>query len=155
MKMCIIHFASSLLRILLANKYYWCYLDAVFTIFYRIQFSTKKIYCPFTQDQYIFQKIKSYGWWSAEKQTVKFYLVPGVRNGNIYLMPNDSYEKFYLAVNGLTPIGFKCYFFTLMWTRTLLQPYSLVLTVLYFCKSSLFRDHRSHPHLAKLPTLIF
>ena len=29
----------------------------------------------------------------------KFYLVPGVRN---YLVPNDSYEKYYLAVKGLT-----------------------------------------------------
>ena len=52
MKICIMHFASSLLRIFMAKKnfqeflyevlYYWCYLDAVFTIWARIQFSTKK-----------------------------------------------------------------------------------------------------------------
>ena len=59
-----------------------------------------------------FQKIKSYGRWSAEKLTVKFYLAPGVRNRKlylapgmrnekIYLVPNDNYEKFYLAVKGL------------------------------------------------------
>ena len=36
---------------------------------------------------------------------VKFYLVPGVRNGKIYLVPNDSYEKFYLAVKGLNYVG--------------------------------------------------
>ena len=29
------------------------------------------------------------------------YLVPGVRNGKIYLVPNDSYDQFYLAVKGL------------------------------------------------------
>ena len=50
---------------------------------------------------YFLQKIKSYGRWSAEKQTVKFYFVPGVRKGKICLVPNDSYEKFYLAVKGL------------------------------------------------------
>ena len=31
----------------------------------------------------------------------KFYLVPGVRNGKIYLVPNGSYEKSHLAVKGL------------------------------------------------------
>ena len=114
------HFASSLLRIFfdyiffqnICMEYYWCYLDAVFTILQRIQFSTKKIYSSLTQDQYFFQKIKSYGRWSAEKQTVQFYLVPevrnrkfclvpGVRNRKFYLVPNDSYETFNLAVNGL------------------------------------------------------
>ena len=44
--------------------------------------------------------------------TVKFYLIPGVRNRKfylalgmrnekIYLVPNDSYEKLYFAVKGL------------------------------------------------------
>ena len=33
----------------------------------------------------------------------KFYLAPGMRNGKIYLAPNDSFEKFSLAVRGLTP----------------------------------------------------
>ena len=75
----------------------------------------KKIYSTFTWDQYFFQKIKSYSRWSAAKLTVKFYLVPGVRNrkfylapgmrnGQIYLVPNDSYEKFYLAVKGLRDV---------------------------------------------------
>ena len=27
--------------------------------------------------------------------------MPGVRNGKIYFVPNDIYEKFYLAVKGL------------------------------------------------------
>ena len=120
MRICIMHFASSLLRIFWLQffgynfymEYYWCYLDAVFTILQRIQFSTKKIYSTFTQDQYFFQKIQSYGRWSAEKLTVifylvpgvrnqKFYLAPGMRNGKIYLAPNDSFENFYLAVKGL------------------------------------------------------
>ena len=120
MRICIMHFASSLLRIFLATlsfqnfcmEYYLCYLDAVFTILQRIQFSTKKIYSTIAQDQYFFQKIKSNGRWSAEKLTVKFYLAPGVRNGKfylapgmrngkIYLAPNYSFKKFYLAVRGL------------------------------------------------------
>ena len=121
MKFCIMHFESSILRIFFSKnyfrnfcmEYYWCYQDAVFTILQRIQFSTKKIYSTFTQDQYFIQKIKSYGQWSAEKLTVKFYLAPGVRNRKfylapgmknekIYLAPNYTFEKFYLAVKGLT-----------------------------------------------------
>ena len=31
----------------------------------------------------------------------KFYLAPGMRNEKIYLAPNDSFEKFYLAVKWL------------------------------------------------------
>ena len=31
----------------------------------------------------------------------KFYLAPGIRNGKICLAPNDSVEKFDLAVKGL------------------------------------------------------
>ena len=33
---------------------------------------------------------------------MKFYLAPGMRNGKMYLAPNDSFEKFYLAVKGLS-----------------------------------------------------
>ena len=40
----------------------------------------------------------------ARSEKPKIYLVPGVRNGKMYLMPNDSCEKFYLAVKGLMPI---------------------------------------------------
>ena len=56
MTFCIMHFESSFLRIVFLKnyfrnfymEYYWCYLDDVFTILWRIQFSTKKIYSPFT-----------------------------------------------------------------------------------------------------------
>ena len=41
---------------------------------------------------------------SAKKLTIKFYLAAGVRNRKCYLAPNDSYEKFYLAVKGLNSI---------------------------------------------------
>ena len=41
----------------------------------------------------------------AEKLPVKFYLVPGVRNRKIYLVPNDSYETIYLAVKELISIS--------------------------------------------------
>ena len=34
----------------------------------------------------------------ARSEKPKIYLVPGVRNGKIYLVPNDSYEKFHLPV---------------------------------------------------------
>ena len=112
MNICIMHFASSSLRIFLAKlffqhfcmEYYLCYLDAVCTILQRIEFSTKKDIQPFYIGPILFQKINSYGQWSAEKQTIKFYLVP-VRNGKMYLVPNDSHAKFYLAVKGLTLVS--------------------------------------------------
>ena len=69
--------------------------------FNSIENSTKKDIQHFCIGPILLQKIKSNGRWSAEKLTVKLYLVPGVRNGQIYLMPNDSYEQFYLAVKGL------------------------------------------------------
>ena len=53
----------------------------------------------------LFQKIKSYGRWSVEKLTVKFYLVPGMRNQKLYLVPNDRHEKIYLAVKWLTIVS--------------------------------------------------
>ena len=38
----------------------------------------------------------------ARSEKTKIYLVTArVRNGKIYLVPNDSYEKFYFAVKGL------------------------------------------------------
>ena len=49
----------------------------------------------------LFQKIKSYGRWFGGKvhgqilfdaRNRKFYLMPVVRNGKIYLVPNDSYK---------------------------------------------------------------
>ena len=120
MKFCITHFASILFRFFFQKfyfqnccmEYYWCYLDAVCTILQRIQFSTKKNIQHFYIGTILFQKIKSYGRWLAEKQTVKlylvprvrnqkFYLVPGVRNGKIDLVSNDSYKQIYLAIKGL------------------------------------------------------
>ena len=40
----------------------------------------------------------------ARSEKLQFYLVTGVRNRLLYLMPNDSYEKFYLAVKGLSHV---------------------------------------------------
>ena len=40
----------------------------------------------------------------ARSETPKFHLVPGVKNGKMYLVPNDSYDKFYLAVKGLISV---------------------------------------------------
>ena len=37
----------------------------------------------------------------ARMRNRKIYFVPGVRNGKIYLVLNDSYEKIDLAVKGL------------------------------------------------------
>ena len=37
-----------------------------------------------------------------EVRNRKFYLLPGVRNGKMYLVPIDSYEKIYLAAIGIT-----------------------------------------------------
>ena len=41
----------------------------------------------------LFQKIKLYGRWSAEKLTVKFYLVPGVRNPKILFRARGEKRK--------------------------------------------------------------
>ena len=37
----------------------------------------------------------------ARSEKPKILFGARVRNGTIYLVPNDSYEKFYLAVKGL------------------------------------------------------
>ena len=39
----------------------------------------------------------------SEKPTILFGA--RLRNGKIYLVPNDSYEKYYLAVKGLNPLA--------------------------------------------------
>ena len=120
MRICIMHFASSLLRILLATNFFLEFWYGILLVLSRCCFhhlvENSILYKKDIQHFYIgpilFQKIKSYSRWSAEKLTVKFYLAPGVRNGKfyvapgmrngkIYLAPNDSYEKFYLAVKGL------------------------------------------------------
>ena len=50
-----------------------------------------------------------------------------VRNGQIYFVPNDSYEKFYLAVKGLRPnVG------ELLKKMMYLKTYFTVMTVCYF-----------------------
>ena len=108
MKFCIMHFVSSLLRFFIlknftSNNFLWSTIGAIQMLFSPScsEFNSlqKKIY---SIGPILFQKIKTYSRWSAEKQMVKFYLVPGVTYGKIYLVPNDSYEQFYFAVKGLT-----------------------------------------------------
>ena len=92
-------------------EYYWCYLDVVSPSCKEFNSLQKRYTALLHRTNTFFRK--SYGRWSAEKLTAKFYLAPGVRNrkfylapgmrnGKIYLAPNDSYEKFYLAVKGLS-----------------------------------------------------
>ena len=138
MKFCIMHFASSFLRILFSKKLLQEFVyevllilsRTVLTTLQRIQCSTKGYTALLHGTNTFFQKIKSYGRWSAEKLTVKFYLVPGVRNrkfylvpgvrnGKIYLVPDDSYETFYLTVKGLTR---KAHTSDLLWAICLLLP---------------------------------
>ena len=38
----------------------------------------------------------------ARIEKSKLLFGAGVRNGKIYLVPNDSYEKFYLVIKGLS-----------------------------------------------------
>ena len=131
MKICIMHFASSLLRFFWAKFCFLEFLYGILVVLFRCCFhhlvENSILYKKDIQKFYIgpipFQKIKSYGRWSVESFTVKFYLVPGVRsrkfylapgmrNRKIYLAPKDNYEKFYLAVKGLTNW---LYFWHLFW----------------------------------------
>ena len=90
MKICIIHFASSLLRILLATILFQEFLYGVLLVLSRCCFHHlvknsilyKKDIQNFCIGPILFQKIKSYGLWLAQRLTVKFYLVPGVRTEN-------------------------------------------------------------------------
>ena len=115
------HFASSLLRILLATISFLEFLYGILLVLSRCCFHHlvensihyKKDIQHFYIGPILYSEIKSYGRWSVEKLTVKFYLVPGVRNRKFYLAPgmrngkkilasNDSFENLYLAVKGLT-----------------------------------------------------
>ena len=121
MGICIMHFASSLLRIFVATLSFLEFLYGILLMLSRCCFhhivENSILYKTDIQHFYIgsilYSEIKSYGRWSAEKLMVKFYLAPGVRNrkfylapgmrnDKIYLAPNDSFEKFYLAVKGLS-----------------------------------------------------
>ena len=112
MKICIMYFASSLLRIFGVKIIFQEFFYGVPLVLSRCCFHHlvensilyKKVIQHFYIGTILFQKVKSYGRWSAEKKTVKFYMMPGVRNrqfyfvpvvrnGNIYLVPNDSYEQ--------------------------------------------------------------
>ena len=119
MQICIMHFASSLLRICLAKKIL-DFLYGILLVLSRCCFhhlvENSILYKKDMQHFYIgpivFSENKIIRSVVGGKLTVKFYLAPGVRNrtfylapgmrnGKIYLAPNDSYEKFYLAVKGL------------------------------------------------------
>ena len=80
MKICIIHFANSLLRIFLANIFFQEFLYGVLLVLCRCCFRHlvensilyKKDIQHFCIGPILFSEIKSYGRWSAEKLTVKF-----------------------------------------------------------------------------------
>ena len=118
MRICIMHFASSLLRICLATLSFLEFLYGILLLLSRCCFhhivENSILYKKDIQHFYIepifYSENKIIR--SVEKLTVKFYLAPGVRNrkfylapgmrnGKIDLAPNDSFDKFYLAVKGL------------------------------------------------------
>ena len=120
MRICIMHFASSLLRILLATLSFLEFLYGILLVVSRCCFhhieENSILYKKDIQHFYIgpifYSEKKIIR--SVEKLTVKFYLAPGVRNrkfylapgmrnGQIYLAPNDSFEKLYVAVKRLIP----------------------------------------------------
>ena len=89
-------------------EYYWCYLDAVFTI----QFSTKKDIQHFYIGPILFSenkiirsvvsgKVDGQILFGARSEKPKILFGARGEKRKIYLVPNDSYEKFYLAVKGL------------------------------------------------------
>ena len=120
MRICIMHFASSLLRIFLATLSFLEFFYGILLVLSRCCFHHlvensilyKKDIQHFCIGPILFQKIKLYSRWSAEKLTVKIWLAPGVRNRKFYLAPgmrnekicpapNDSVKKKCLAVKGL------------------------------------------------------
>ena len=99
-------------------KYYWCYLDAVFTVFVENSILYKKDIQYFCIGAILFSenkitrsvvsgKVDGQFYLVPGVRKRKLYLVPGVKNGKIYLVANDSYEKFYLAVKGLSALNKK------------------------------------------------
>ena len=56
----------------------------------------------------------------ARSEKPKILFGARVRNGKIYLVPNDSYEKLYLAVKGLTDVS-RCKS-ACVWLRSCLSP---------------------------------
>ena len=101
MRICIMHTVSSLLRIFLATISFLEFLYGILLVLSRFCFHHivensifyKKDIQHFTLDQYFFQKIKSYGRWSAEKLTVKFYLVPRSDKPKILFGTRDEKQK--------------------------------------------------------------
>ena len=114
MSICIMHFASGLLRIFVAKICFLEFLYGILLVLSRCCFhhlvENSILYKKDIQHFYIgpilFQKIKSYGRWSAEKMMVKFYLAPAVRNRQFYLAPGMRNRKMYWHQMTVTKILF-------------------------------------------------
>ena len=114
------HFVSSLLRVLLATKIFLEFLYGILLMLSRCCFhhlvENSILYKKDIQSFYIgpilFSEnkiIRSVGDGKVDGQILfdtrsekpKILFGAGVRNGKVYFVPNDSYEKFYLAVKWL------------------------------------------------------
>ena len=132
MRICIMHFASSLLRIFLATISFLEFLYGILLVLSRCCFHNlvdnsilyKKGIRHFYIGPILFSdnkiirsvvggKVDDQILSGTRSENQKFYLAPGMRNGKIYLAPNDSFEKFYLAVKGLSlfKISLSCQLF--------------------------------------------
>ena len=118
MRICIMHFASSLLRIFWAPLSFLEFLYEILLVLSRCCFHHivensilyKKRYTvllhrtnTFSENKIIrsVEKLTVKIWPAPEVRNRKFYLAPGMRNGKICLAPNYTFEKKYLAVKGL------------------------------------------------------
>ena len=121
MRICIRHFASSLLRFLLATISFLEFLYGIILVLFRCCFHHivensilyKKRYTALLhrtntlfrkKNHVVGGKVDGQILSGTRSEKLKILFAPGMRNGKIYLAPNDSFEKFCLAVKGL--IGF-------------------------------------------------
>ena len=119
MKICIMHFASSLLRIFLANIFFLEFLYGILLVLSICCFhhlvENSILYKKNIQHFYIGPilcsenkiirsvvggKVDGQILFGTRSEKPKIYLAPGMRNGK-FIWHQMSYEKFYLAVKGL------------------------------------------------------
>ena len=101
MRICIMHFASSLLRILLARIFFLEFLYGILLELSRCCFHHivenlilyKKDIQHFYIGPILYSENKIIRSVVGRKLTVKFYLAPGVRNRKFYLAPGMRKEK--------------------------------------------------------------
>ena len=117
--------------------------------------------------QYFFQKIKKYGWWSAEKLTVKFLPAPGVRNRKFLPAPNNNFKIFLFGTKlhfpkilfgsqSVKQVDFDCPYFLWLLQSFLyfIQLYYKSHILQYYSKMFISICHDNHFFIHTLPLLL-